>query len=229
MALMLEPPSDHEPTGLLERAVYWLFIVGVPSLLAAEVIVDYQPAKLGVLFFILFWFLLLVVHEAGHAVVSAALGWRVGMVMIGMGRPIASFRIRQTPVVVCLLPLEGFVVPLPTSLEGVRWKSALIYFAGPAAEMLVLGLLIWLLGLGNMLTRTDQVAIIAAQSMAVVIIISVFINLMPHCASTQNGVVPNDGLGIICSFSRPMSDYAELIESQEKAIGSLSLPKSLRP
>ena len=89
---------------------------------------------------------MLVVHEAGHGIVAAILGWHVPLIVIGMGRPILVFRLGSTVVEVRVLPLEGFVVPLPKNLRAVRWKSALIYFAGPGAELLEPRLPV---GLGN--------------------------------------------------------------------------------
>lgn len=207
-----DPTPEREPKGSSERLIFWILFFVITSLLFAELFVDYHPVKLAGLFVILFKMLLLAVHEAGHALVAGLLGWRVGYVEIGMGRPVAGFRIGRTTVVIRMFPIEGFVLPLPSNLRHVRWKNALIYFAGPGSELLLLGILALVLGPDTLLTRSESIAIIAAQSLALAILIDVVLNLTPLAVLSPHGSIPNDGLGIIRSFLLPESYYAELID-----------------
>jgi hypothetical protein len=208
---MFDPAPRRGPLSPSEFWTCVLFLVVIVGLFAAEVVVNYSPAKLSALFFVLCWFPLLVLHEAGHAVVAAALGWHVGRVVIGMGRTITWFHIGSTLIEIRLLPLEGFVQPVPRNLDAPRLKSALIYLAGPGAELLLLGLLAGVLGTEILLTPSTNIGLIAVQSLCVAILVSAFFNLVPHYVNTQYGMAANDGLGIIRSFLLPREHFAAMI------------------
>jgi len=181
------------------------------GLFTAEVVVNYAPGKLSALFFVFFWFPLLMLHEAGHAVMAGLLGWHVGRVVIGMGRTVTWFRIGTALVEIRLIPIEGFVLPVPRNLHAPQLKSALIYLAGPGAELLLLGAICAVMGSGKLLSQAESIAMLAVQSLCVAILASAFFNLVPHLATTQHGMVPNDGLGIIRSFLLPTAHYAAMI------------------
>src|SRR5262245_50005367 len=184
---MLNPAHEKGPLTPGERNFVVLFATVVVGFFVAELVRDYQPVKLTVLLIILFWIPLLALHEAGHAVMAALLGWRVHRVVIGMGRCLWSFRVGGTPVEIRMFPVEGFVLGSPASLRAVRLKSALFAFAGPAATLLPLGVLALVPGVDTLLTRTDHIGLLAAQSLAVAILVSVVINLIPHYAPPQPG------------------------------------------
>lgn len=208
---MFDPAPRRGP---LTRSECWasaLFLAFLVGLFAAEVIVEYAPGKLAGLLIGLFWFPLLILHESGHALAASLLGWQVGLIVIGMGRQVTSFRIGSTLVVIRLIPIEGFVQPVPRNLRSPQLKSALIYLAGPGIELLLLALIAAILGPGTLLSRAENIGILIAQSMCITILLSAFFNLVPHRATTQNGTVPNDGLGIIYSLFLPDAYYAALI------------------
>jgi hypothetical protein len=209
---MSDTPSPGK-SGSLDPWAYGLFLALLLGLFAAEVFSNYQPVKLSALLIAAFWVPLLGLHEAGHAVVAWLLGWRVGQVVIGMGPPISRFRVGGTPVEVRLAPVEGFVVPIPRDLQAIRLKSALIYFAGPGVELLVLIGVVLLVGPDRLLTRTQDIGPIIWQSLCVAILVSVVLNLVPHWAVQPDGrVVANDGLGIIRSFLLPEAHYQAMLQ-----------------
>jgi hypothetical protein len=197
------PPSSRQPLSPSERLGYGLFLLIVLGLFAAEIIADFHPVKLAALFIVLFWVPLLAVHEGGHAVVAALLGWRVRRVVLGMGRSVLHFRLGATPIDVRLVPVEGFVEPTPTSLHWPRLKNALIYFAGPGAELLLVLAVTLAVGFDRLTTRTDDIALIAVQSLCVAALVGAVINLIPHGVMTRSGLMANDGLGILLSFKLP--------------------------
>jgi hypothetical protein len=215
---MLPPPpgSASKPLTPGERWGYGIFFVVLLGLFAAEVFTNYQPGKLGALLVVLFWPPLLVLHESGHAVVAVLLGWRVRRVVIGMGRVVARFRVGRTRVEIRLAPVEGFMVPVPTNLRAPQLKNALIYFAGPGVELLLLVVVVALVGPETLLTRTTDYGLIAVQSLAIAILIGVVINLVPHTAPSQNGMVANDGLGILRSFMLPDGYFAQRMVTEEE-------------
>src|SRR5205085_2797681 len=85
------------------------------------------------------------------------------------------------------------------------------YFAGPGSELLLLAVLGAFLGPSTLLIQAESISMLAVQSLAVAILASAFFNLVPHLATTQHGMVPNDGLGILRSFWLPTSHYAAMI------------------
>jgi len=212
--------APDRPLTRPERWTVFGFAIFFFGLFAADVIVDYSPVKLSILFFFLAWFPLLVLHETGHVLVATLLGWRVRQVVIGFGRPLKRFSVARTPVEVRLIPLEGFTRIAPVNERLPRLKSFLIFFAGPATEMAVLLLLFAVLGINGLLTRSEEVPIIAAQAVAVAIALGLFSNLVPHSAETQHGRSPNDGLGMIASLTldkERIRQWAAEAESEDQA------------
>jgi hypothetical protein len=206
---MLDDPAPE--SGPLTSEEFWtslVFLLVLLGLFVAEICVNYHPAKLTALFVVLAWVPLLVLHEGGHALVAVLLGWRVHAVVLGMGRPLTRFHVGRTPVEIRAFPIGGFVLPAPMNLRAPHLKSALIYFAGPGAELLLAVLLALAIGPATFLSRSEHIGLLAAQSVAVAALISAFFNLVPLYARGQGVLIPNDGLGIILSFLRPREDYA---------------------
>ena len=208
---MFAPPRNQgplSPSQIIGTAIMALLFLG---LFIGEMVTNYQPAKLSVLFVLMFWVPLLVLHEGGHAVMAALLGSHVGQIVIGMGSVVHKFRIGSAVVELRLLPIEGFVLNVPTNLHLPQLKSALIYFAGPAANLIVAGGVLLIVGPDRLLTTSQDYGTIAWQSLALAAAVQGVLNLVPHLIQTADGFIPNDGLGIIRSFMLPDSYYAAMI------------------
>lgn len=208
---MYDPAPERGPLSPQEWmscALLMLFIVG---LFAADVVHDFHPVKLSALLIVLFWIPLLVLHESGHAMMAAALGWHVGQIVIGMGRTARQFRLGSALIEIRLVPVEGFVVSVPTNLNLPQIKSALIYFAGPGIELILAAILVFVVGPERMFQRTDDYLLITVQSLAVAATVQGGLNLIPHAIYKGDKQIANDGLGIIRSFLLPESHYAAMI------------------
>jgi len=206
--------QEERPLRRGERWTYVIFFVLLVGMLAGETFTNYQPVKLSILFFILTWFPLLAIHELGHALAAHLCGWRVRKISLGMGRVVRSYHIGNTLLVLRVIPIEGYVVPVPRDLRNVRIKSAFIYFAGCGMELLVLLGFALVIGPRPLLTRTDSIPIILIQTFGAAIALSLVSNLIPR--SSQNNLgdewTANDGLGIIRSFTRPMWYFEQQVE-----------------
>lgn len=208
--MAFDPAPNRDPSGNERWMVLGAFVFGVAALVAI-VIDDYQPAKLAPVFMLLAWFPLIALHELGHLLAARALGWEVREMVIGFGSEIARFTVRGLPVRLKMYPIAGWVTPVPTTLRGVRWRSALVYLAGPLVELTLVLVLLGVIGWDEMLSRTDRVGVIAAQGVALAALLDVIGNLIPRSAQTEHGWSHTDGLGALRALSRPRAEYVALV------------------
>jgi membrane-associated protease RseP (regulator of RpoE activity) len=198
-----------------ERAIVAVFTLFIGGAFVAEILSAYQPAKLSILFMLAFWVPLVALHELGHAIAAARLGWRVRQLVVGFGPVIKRFEVRGVSVELRALPIEGFVRCAPTTLDNVRLRSAAIYFAGPGIELVFAGL-IWLaVGSGVLFSATQDVSLIALQSLALAAVMGGVLNLIPHSSFSADGEIPNDGLGILLSLSADPREFKAMLEPDE--------------
>lgn len=196
-------PTGGRGRGPRTRGEWWFsvgFVLVLVGLLAAELLHEFEPVKLSALLVVLFWAPLLVAHEAGHALAAALLGWRVRRVVLGMGRPLGGFRVGSVPVEVRLVPVEGFVEAAPVAGRARRLAAALIYFAGPAADLLAGAAAVLALERPSPLGGPGR---LAWQCLAIAAFAQAFFNLVPHAVFTPRGPIANDGLGILRSLFGP--------------------------
>ena len=206
-----------------------IFIVIITLLflfmMSMEEFSNYEPRKLSVLFFLLFWVPLLFLHEFGHAVMAKLCGWQVKRTVIGLGSVLLRTQLFGAPMEIRMIPLEGFVSIAPRNSNHVRGKHALIYFAGPGIELLVF-CAIWLfLGSDQIFSQNDNYFQIALQSLAFAALVGAVINLIPIGISTADGSAPNDGLGIILSLTRSPKDYQSWIKDNAEEDSSSAKDK----
>lgn len=208
--------ESDRPLSPQERWIAGIFLAVVLGLFILEIWHDYQPVKLSALLILLFWIPLPALHECGHAVMAALLHWRVQKIVIGLGRLVATFRIRDTPVEIRLLPIAGFVRCAPQDLRSPRLKNIAIYFAGPGVELLVALGVVLLVGWNRLLTLTEDYSLIAWQSLALAATAGAVLNLIPQAVRTPHGLIPNDGLGILLSFFLSEQHFAQMLSENRK-------------
>lgn len=185
--------AENRPTTSGERLTQWILGLVFCGILLAGLIDNYTPQMLSVAFFIVFWAIMLVWHELGHAMMARLLGWHVGEISIGFGPRLWAGHVGRTRLSVRLVPIEGYVLPAPANTQGARLKSALIYAAGPGSELLLLGAMIAFLGWDTVFNDASTPGPIALKTLAIVIIWGAGLNLIPF--SIGGGV--SDGLGIL--------------------------------
>jgi hypothetical protein len=189
-------PAPRRPLTGAELRAALFFAFGMVVLLTADMFNDWSPGKLSMLFVVLAWLPMLVIHELGHALVARLVGWDVIEVVIGYGPELARFRLGRTLVALRAVPIEGHVLPTPRARKHARLKSALVYAGGPAAELITIVAIGALLGCDVLFSPATDLSVIALQSVALVAAIGVVLNLAPHAMSGA----PSDGLGILVSF-----------------------------
>jgi hypothetical protein len=191
----LRIPAGRRPMTDSEARISATIGLVFTLLFLAAIFEEYSPKKLSIVFYVLFWVPMLVVHELGHALMAKALGWRVREIVIGFGRTLWKWQVGETRIKVKLAPIEGYVLPAPADATKVRLKSALIYAAGPGAELLILAVMIVAFGWGTVFNDSNDIGLIALKTLAVVIIVGAGFNLLPF--RTEGAV--SDGLGILSS------------------------------
>lgn len=191
----LQIPAGRRPLTGGERMGIVVMCLIFGALMLAALVEDFRPEKYSALFFIVFWAPMLALHEFGHALAARALGWRVREIVIGFGPVVWRTRIGETDIIFKLAPVEGYVLPAPSSKHRARLKNALVYAAGPGAEFLLLAALILTLGWDTVFNHSSDIGMIALKTLAWVIIIGAGFNLLPF---KTNGAA-SDGLGILTS------------------------------
>jgi hypothetical protein len=214
---MDDAPTETHSLSPADRRACILFVLLLLGLFAADLVYDYQPVKLTVLFIAVFWFPLLLLNELAHVLMARALGWRVLGVAFGFGPLLTRFSIRGAPVQIRLIPFESFVLPVPLHLRQYRLRGALIYGAGPLAELLLLGMVVSLCGWDALLQRTEDYGLLAAQSLAVAAVVSTVLTLVPHSVGIGYGKenltrIANDGLGVVRCVRMSERYFAELAQ-----------------
>lgn len=191
----LQIPAGRRPMSRNEARISAIVGIAFAVMILAAVFEEYSASRMSVLFVVLFWVPMLILHELGHAFAAWILGWRVREIVIGFGRDLWQWRYGETRVRIKLAPVEGYVLPMPKSSHHIRIKSMLIYAAGPGAELLLLAIMLLVLGADYVFGASDDLAQIATQSLAIAILLGAGFNLLPF--STGGGV--SDGLGILSS------------------------------
>jgi hypothetical protein len=203
--------AQHGPLAPWQKAFCAGLLAIVLGWLLFETFHDFQPVKLVPLLLILFWMPLMVLHEAGHAVMARLLGWYVGKMVLGMGPELCRFRLGSADVEVRLVPVEGFVQCVPTNLRWPQLKSALIYFAGPGVELLLALAILIVVGSDRLLSESSDSRMIILQCLALAAASQAVLNLIPHGVFGPQGLVANDGLGVLLSFGQPTAYYAAML------------------
>ena len=153
----LRIPANRRPQTRGETLTLTIVSAVITALILLAIFEESSNGKLGAVFILLFWGPLLVLHEMGHAWMARAVGWKVKEIVIGFGRELWSWQSGDTRVRIKLVPLEGYVLPSPSDAEGMRWKSARIYAAGPGIELLLLAALLLVFGWDTVFGSSESV------------------------------------------------------------------------
>lgn len=191
-----DDPAPRLPTTSSERRTLAMFASVLVALLLTDIATDFTRVKLSVLFALLAWIPLLVLHELGHAGAARLVGWRVSEIVIGFGRELYRFRIGSTRIRLLAAPVEGYVVPSPTDTRYARLKSAWIYAAGPGIELTYVGAC-WLWFGAELVTPSAHLGLLAVQSSCMAAVLGAGFNLVPYSSANS----ASDGLGIIYSLT----------------------------
>lgn len=186
-----------------ERLLAGAFLFFFAALLGLEMLRGHELVRWSMLFMLLAWGPLIVVHELGHVVAARLSGFAVSEFVVGQGPPILRTRVRGARVILRAVPVSGYVMPHSVDGRRARLGMALTYAGGPLAELLLVGLIALALG-PDLLSRSDHLGVVAAQSVALAASMGAIMNLLPLPA----GEAVTDGLGMWLSLSLGDAEFS---------------------
>jgi len=181
--------DDRKPKTSGDKFFIVVISVAFLVLMGLEIADEFSPAKSGAILIIFFWVPMLVLHELGHAIVAKIFGWKLNEIVIGFGESITSFQALGTNIKVNKIPLEGFVNCEPAGQPYSRWKHALIYFAGPGIELLIVAMIALYLGFDNLFKPGTSYTVVALQSCAYAALLGAVMNLIPMSVKHGEGKI----------------------------------------
>lgn len=138
---------------------------------------------------LVFFPLIVFVHEAGHAVAALLVGHRVLEVKIGAGPSVTAWRGRWR-LVLGLFPLGGHVMAGSSDPSGYRAKRLAITAAGPAMNALMFAV-------APLIDASSS----TLRDFAIVNACVLISNLFPYSVRTPYGPQRTDGLGLVRTVS----------------------------
>ncbi len=148
---------------------------------------------LNFILYYVFMILAAVPHELGHAFMAKAVGFRAFLVTIGFGRTIYERPFCGFNFQVKSIPLGGFAFSTPKNTSWYRVKRCLVILAGPSANLLVVGLIFFLVPVEA--SDFDFFSgIRPASGFLIANLLCFAFNLWPRKIHTVYGEIPNDGL-----------------------------------
>jgi len=209
--MSFDPAPEKSPEGAADRWIATLFAGAFVGLVAAGILDGFEPRKLSAVFIPALWVPLLVIHEFGHALVAKACGWRVERIVLGFGATLKRFHVGGARIDLKMFPISGYVLPRPTHLRRPQLRNALIYAGGPLLELLAILVVACAIGFDRLLSQSDSIPVIAAQSFCVAGLLGLFFTLWPHDTTSGGGVSWSDGKGILWSWKLPDAYFSKML------------------
>ncbi len=138
---------------------------------------------------LVFFPLIVLVHEAGHAVAALLVGHRVLEVKVGAGPKVTAWHGRWR-LVLGLFPLGGHVMAGSSDPSGYRGKRLAITAAGPAMNALMFAF-------APLIDASSS----TLRDFAIVNACVLIFNLFPYSVRTPYGPQRTDGLGLVRTVS----------------------------
>jgi hypothetical protein len=142
--------------------------------------------------YVLTSWLVLFVHEYGHAVAGDLAGLRIFEIKVGSGPRILRFRLSGINIELNLLPLAGIVRAIPP-ITGRRYQMIIFTAGGPAANILFL---IAFIAISNRIEPSGLANAILIPALLSQLVI-IFLSLWPREVQIYGRWMANDGLSIL--------------------------------
>jgi tetratricopeptide (TPR) repeat protein len=165
-------------------------LAAVCTTVLAVGIAPQSSIALQLAYFLALFVVVIPLHELGHAIAGAFVGFRIMGIVVGAGPPLADFRWRGVNVQINLLPLGGVTMAVPKrTYRSLRLRQWILTAGGPVANVLIYLALWRVFGPALRDSEHHPFAWAAAQVAAT----TLFFNLIPF--RTAEGAV-SDGYGL---------------------------------
>lgn len=192
--------SERSHPGLTILAVALLLSWPVLASVRAHGLAGLMDHVVGTGIFVVAIAVLVVVHEAGHALAAAALGGDVVAVQIGQGKPRLRFHLRSVRVTIHTFPFGG--ATMAAGLRG-RWRHALFALAGVVTEAA------FVVAMLALTIRTGSLSLLTS-TMLIVAFVDIVVNLWPRSVKTPDGMIRTDGARLLDIARADSPEDAEL-------------------
>lgn len=150
--------------------------------------------------FLLLWvvglvvgYLMIAVHELGHAFAGRLMGIEIKAITIGHWRKLFTFRLRSTQVTVRAAPSSGYVSAKPTLKLYSGPRATVFLLAGVAAELGLVALVAWIPPVGWIESLWDVVLAVVRLNIFCLGGFHMVMNLWPHDGLAGGARYPSDG------------------------------------
>lgn len=157
-------------------------------------------------------FIVLFIHEFGHALAARIVGLRVVALIIGYGKKLFSFEIFGIPVEVNLKPLNGLTYAIPADNSWIKTRMWLFNLGGLLTHIIVICVFLtffWIDFVSFFSSLVRSVAILEVFFLANVFIFA--INAFPYKISMPQGTYSSDGYNF---FQMPFAKTEEILEME---------------
>ncbi len=192
----MNPPPCHPP---LHKAPFgWMDLAVAVAFVAIAARFHLQPSRsFDPWLLVVFFPLIVLVHEAGHAVAAILVGHRVLEVKIGAGPSVTAWLWRWR-LVLGLFPLGGHVLAGSSDPSGYRAKRLAVTAAGPAMNALMFAF-------APLIDASSS----TLRDFAIVNACVLIFNLFPYSIRTPYGPQRTDGLGLVHTLSESEWELSE--------------------
>lgn len=145
-----------------------------------------------------FGFITTIIHEGGHALVAALLQMRVRHIVIGAGSSLWEFRVAGVQITFKAFALGGgYTTFTYATTDRIKVRYWLVIAAGPVANLVVVGLLVWIIGPAIQSTFPAKSGLYPGVVFVAANLIVFLANLIPFNHSTDIGRMGSDGLQLL--------------------------------
>ncbi len=186
-------------SGSARRAALWALMGALWLLPSATGVAPWSRTVGDLARYVVVLVLVVVGHEAGHALAGRSMGYRIFEISLGIGPTLVDTTVRRTHLVVRPFPFAGHTMLAPARTDPSPLRELLVSLAGPFTNLVMLAI-----ALTRDLTDPWISAIVIVNGYVLIL------NLLPIQVKNPLGVVVSDGRRALNALDPDERDVAGL-------------------